>query len=102
MVGKRKWIKSMVETKISIWMPDLLEYVHAQVGGEVGDRLTTEVGQRNLRKRLRAQRFSLFVAFQTHVLQKKHHADDVRVASVWTSEHDSSFVRPPLPESCAC
>lgn len=48
---------------------DLLEDVHAQVGGEVRDRLSTEVGQRNLRKRLRAERFSLFVAFQTHILQ---------------------------------
>lgn len=49
---------------------DLLEDVHAQVGGEVRDCLSTEVGQRNLRKRLCAKRFSLFVAFQTHILQK--------------------------------
>lgn len=50
-------------------MSDLLENVHAKVGGDVRDRLSTEAGQRNLRERLGAKRFSLFVTFQGHILQ---------------------------------
>lgn len=41
---------------------DLFEDVHAQVGGKVRDCLATEVGQRNLCKRLYAERFSLLIA----------------------------------------
>lgn len=52
-------------------LSDLLEYVHAQVRGQVGYCWSAEVGQGNLRERLCAQRFSLFVAFQTHVLQNE-------------------------------
>lgn len=66
---------------IHFWMSrsDLLEKVHAQVGGEVGDGLSTEAGQRNLRERLGAQRFSLFIF--PHVLQNTaEQTDDITVS----------------------
>lgn len=53
------------------WTSDLFEDVHAQVGGEVGDRLSTQISQRHLGKGLCAQGFALFVAFQTHILKEK-------------------------------
>lgn len=82
---------------------DLLEYVHAQVRGEVGHCLSTEVGQRNLRKRLRAKRFFLFVALQTHILENTAgDRDGETVGAVWPSQRESPFVHLPLPESCGC
>lgn len=73
---------------------DLLENVHAQVRGEVRDCLSTEVGQRDLCKRLRAKRFLLLIAFQTHILQNTaEDTDDVTVSAAWISEgrHECIF-----------
>lgn len=51
--------------------PDLFEDVHAEIRGEVGDCLSTQVGQRYFRKRLSAERFPLLVALQTQILQHR-------------------------------
>ena len=59
---------------------DLLENVHAQVRGEVRDCLLTEVGQRDLCKRLCAKRFLLLVAFQTHILQNTAEDSDTFIS----------------------
>lgn len=63
-------------------MSDLLEDVHAQIRGQVRDCLSTEVGQRHLCEGLSAQRFTFFIAFQTHVL--KNTAEGM-VNTEWTS-----------------
>lgn len=53
---------------LGVQASDLFEDIHAQVRGEVRDGLSTEVGQGNLCKGLRAERLFLLVALQTHVL----------------------------------